>query len=637
MSDSSRPFEATFEHAAVGIAHVDPDGRWMRVNQRYCDILGYPKDELLGRNLCDLTHPGDLDRDLAAQAALLHGQSDQVTVEKRTLRKDGSVVWINASRVLVRDDEGAPAFVISVIEDVTARKEAESQLVAGEAQYRAIFDSAVEAIAVIDAAGSIQSVNPALVSMFGYAPPELIGKNIRLLMPEMIARHHDGYLEQYRQTGRRAIIGIGREVTGHRKDGTDFPLDLSVAEWRRDGAVFFTGIMRDVSARKAAEEALISGEARYRAIFDSAVEAIAVIDEVGTIQSVNPALMSIFGYGLDELDGRNIKMLMPDAIARQHDGYLSRYKETGERAIIGIGREVVGQRKDGSIFPLELSVAEWQREGAVFFTGIMRDISSRKEAEAGLRGSEERLRSLQNEFAHLARVNDLGEMAAAIAHEINQPLAAIVNYLTGARYLVAQGFDREAFEELALDVQLAAEQALRAGEIVRRLREFIGQGTGARVIERFDDLVESAMALALIDARTSGIQVERPAKTGDAYVEVDTIQIHQVLTNVIRNAIEAMTNAPPEQRRLLRLATRHDRNANSVELAASDSGPGIAPDIYDRLFEPFVTSKPHGMGMGLSVCRRLLEAHGGSIDVENRPGHGADFRIRLPVTAKKQK
>src|SRR3569832_882827 len=260
-----------------------------------------------------------------------------------------------------------------------------------------------------------------------------------MLMPYDIASRLDFYLRRYRDTGVKSIIGSGREVIGQRKDSTVFPLDLSVAEWQREGHTFFTGVMRDVSARKDAELALVAGEAQYRAIFDSAVEAMAVIDAKGIIQSVNPALQRTFGYMPDELLGKNIKMLMPPTIAKQHDGYLRRYHDTGVKAIIGSGREVIGRRKDGTVIPLDLSVAEWEREGRTFFTGVMRDISARRDAEIALRASEEQLLLLQNEFAHLARVNDLGEMAAAIAHEINQPLTAIVKYLDTGDAIAADG------------------------------------------------------------------------------------------------------------------------------------------------------------------------------------------------------
>jgi two-component system sensor kinase FixL len=259
----------------------------------------------------------------------------------------------------------------------------------------------------------------------------------------------------------------------------------------------------------------------------------------------------------------------------------------------------------------------------------MRDISARKQAEQALIGSEERLRLLQNEYAHLARVNDLGEMAAAIAHEINQPLAAIVNYLNSGLFLADTGHSEENFGYITEDMARASEQALRAGEIVKRLRAFISQGAGVRTIESVEQLVDGAMALALIDAKYAGISVEKQVEVETAQVEVDRIQIHQVIVNLLRNAVDAMTLSPPDKARHLRIAVAADGN-DMVSFTVADTGPGISPDIYEHLFEPFVTSKMNGMGMGLSLCQRLIESHGGTISVDNRPDMGATFTFRLP-------
>jgi two-component system sensor kinase FixL len=499
--EAERRFEATFEHAAVGIAHLDTQGRWIRLNARFCEITGYSCAELMTKTADDITHPLDLPRYGAGPEATAAGSGDLSAEEKRYIRKDGRVIWVNITRSTIRDPAGRPEFHVAVVEDITARKEAETQLTTGEAQYRAIFDSAIEAMAVIDAVGVIQSVNPAVERLFGYTPAQLLHNNIRMLMPEVIAANHDGYLSRYRETGRRAIIGIGREVLGQRKDGTAFPLDLSVAEWERAGETFFTGIMRDISVRKATETAL--------------------------------------------------------------------------------------------------------------------------------RQSEEKLRHLQKEFAHLARVNDLGEMAAAIAHEINQPLTAIVNYLNTGLMMTVDGYSEDGFADVERMMREAAGQALRAGNIIRRLREFVGQGNGARTVEPFEQLVESAMMLALIDARSGGILVERIPGARGARVEVDVVQIQQVLVNLLRNAVEALAGVPAEDLRRLSISTSLSPDGYA-EVAVADNGPGIAPEIALRLFEPFVTSKSNGMGMGLSVCRRLIEAHGGVIHAESVPGAGATFKIRLP-------
>jgi two-component system sensor kinase FixL len=264
-----------------------------------------------------------------------------------------------------------------------------------------------------------------------------------------------------------------------------------------------------------------------------------------------------------------------------------------------------------------------------FIVAFLFDITARKEAEAALHESEERLRQLQSEFAYLTRASDLGEMAAGIAHEINQPLAAIVNFLSIGLLVAEQGYSEEGFAEAEEMMYLASAQALRAGETVRRIREFIGDGNGTRTIERVDGLVDAAMALALIDARSTGIEVRRIDGAGDAEVRVDAVQIQQILVNLLRNAMDELEDLPPGSERWLELSTQ-THVGGVVEIEITDSGGGVPADIKEHIFDPFVTSKTGRMGMGLPICRRLAETHGVKIETESAPGRGATFKLVLP-------
>jgi len=495
-----------------------------------------------------------------------------------------------------------------------------------QAQYRAIFDNAFEAIAVIDIDGAIVSANRAVEQTFGYAPHEVLGQKVGMLLPEPFQSGSDAPHLSYGPAGLRAIAGLSREVHGRRKDGSVVPLDLSIAEWQRDGETFFTGIMRDISGRKDAESALADGKVHLANLYRQSGAGLAETDASGSFVSVNERYCEIVGRSREELLQLRLHDIVHPEDHQQNLPLFTRLVTAGgphsieERYVRGDG-SIVWVTKTASPVRIE--------DGKPIGLMVAIDVTERRLAEAALRGSEEQLRLLRNDFAHLARVNDLGEMAAAIAHEINQPLTAIVNFLHAGGISVARESTAEALAAARKAMALAAEQGLRAGAIVRGLREFVTKGDGGRMPERADDLVEAAMALALLDIRDAGIRLEhRP--DGDAMVDVDRVQIQQVLVNLMRNAVDALVTNPPGSARDLVVSVCAPAGEEVVEFSIADTGPGIPAALCDRLFEPFVTSKPKGMGMGLSVCQRIIDAHDGTIDVDCGDSAGATFRIRLP-------
>jgi two-component system sensor kinase FixL len=316
--------------------------------------------------------------------------------------------------------------------------------------------------------------------------------------------------------------------------------------------------------------------------------------------------------------GRNVKMLMPQPYRDAHDGYLDHYKRTGERRIIGIGRIVVGERKDGSTFPMELAVGEVRTSsGQRFFTGFVRDLTERQDTQA-------RLQELQSELLHISRLTALGEMASTLAHELNQPLSAIANYLKGGKRLLER--DPPDAERAADAMDKAADQALRAGEIIRRLRDFVTRGESEREIESLSKLVEEASALALIGAKEHGVRVAYRFDPKADLVLADKVQIQQVTLNLIRNAVDAMTTSA---RRELTIATDVAAGDGFARVSVADTGPGLSPEIADRLFQPFMSTKADGMGVGLSISRTIIEAHGGRIWCEPNKAGGATFHFTL--------
>lgn len=488
------------------------------------------------------------------------------------------------------------------------------------AWLHAVIDTAVDGIVIIDEMGVVQLFNLGCERLFGYSADQVIGQNVKILMPPPYQNEHDGYLSHYRETGERRIIGMGRNVLGRRADGSIFPMYLSVGEIRQEGAErFFVGVIRDTSEQHALESTLREQAERLRSILETVPDAIIVIDEHGLIESFSPAAERLFGWNAAEVTGKNVSVLMPAPYRDAHDGYLERYRRTGERRIIGIGRVVVGRRRDGTTFPMELAVGEAKSTGRRAFTGFIRDLTERQDADR-------RLQELQSELLHVARLSDMGQMASALAHELNQPLTAVSNWILAARRtLKTQVPDAPAV--IADFMDKAIDQAGRAGEIIRRLRSFIERGETERRGEDINKVIEEAAALAMVDAKEIGVRATFDFAPDVPLVWIDKVQVQQVVVNLVRNAIEAMSESP---RRFLSISTASVDDA-MVEVTIADSGPGLPPDVAARLFQPFTTTKQLGMGLGLSISRSIIDNMGGRLRADPNPEGGLIFRFTLPT------
>ncbi|MEH6789241.1 PAS domain S-box protein [Parasphingorhabdus sp.] len=374
---------------------------------------------------------------------------------------------------------------------------------------------------------------------------------------------------------------------------------------------------QDVTSLRTAENKLAQANSLLQSILTTIPDAMVVIDEAGLVSSFSATAEKMFGYEQEEIIGRNVKILMPMPYRDAHDNYISTYIRTGEKRIIGIGRTVVGCKKDGTNFPLQLEVGEARIGDERYFTGFMVDLTEKKQTEA-------EMQALQADLAHASRLSAVGTLASSLAHEINQPLTAIANYLSAARDMMDSDLEgnREYFLEA---LQESVTESLRAGTIVRRLREFVSRGEINRQALSIAQIVEDATVLGMIGAQEKGIECSIEIDVNSNHVFVDRVQIQQVMVNLMRNAIEAM--AASEEKKL-HIGVR-SLDAHWIEIAVSDTGSGIDQELGERIFDPFASTKGEGMGLGLSICRTIIEAHGGTIRAEAHAGGGTTFRITL--------
>lgn len=373
-----------------------------------------------------------------------------------------------------------------------------------------------------------------------------------------------------------------------------------------------------VTEELAAREPVFAREAHLRSILETIPDAMIVIDERGHIRSFSAAAEKMFGFREAEVLGENVSALMPSPDRERHDSYLEHYLSTGERKIIGIGRVTTARHRDGSTFPIDLHIGEARIGDERLFTGFIRDLTERQQAEL-------RLHDLQSELAHVSRVTAMGTLATSIAHELNQPLTAIANYVETASDLLLENTDRVTIGIVREALAECAAQSVRAGQIVRRLRDFISRGESERRIESLARVVNEASAMALIGAGERGVEVQVKLDPLADKVLVDRIQVQQVILNLVRNAIEAMAQSPV---RRIRLSSRAVVGGQ-VEVMIEDSGPGLATEVAERLFQPFVSTKSEGMGLGLSICHTIVHGHDGRIWADASMLGGTAFHFTL--------
>jgi two-component system sensor kinase FixL len=492
-----------------------------------------------------------------------------------------------------------------------------------ELEFRAVLDAAVDAIIVIDHEGRIEEFSQAAERVFGYPAAEVVGQNVNVLMPAPYRDEHDGYMRRYMETGQPRIIGIGREVQARRRDGSTFPCDLAVGQVRGIEPPRFIGFIRDITARKEADERLRRSETELQLAQELANLGNYVMHPDGrTADYFSPQLYRILAvaaedpsFGREEFLGRWVhpgdRQRVLDAFAQMDAG----------QAPLDIEYQVV--LPDGSVKHLHhIAQALLGPDGRIAkHVGTIHDVTDRRRAE-------DEARVLQERLTHFSRLSTMGEMAAGLAHEINQPLSAIATYAQACQRLIRSP-EHDPADVLAALEQINA-QALRAGEVIRRLRNFVKNREVKREPVNCSRLLEDLRTLAETDARLHNIRLRLDCEEPLPTVHADPIQLQQVVLNLVRNAIDAMAEAP-EGRREVILSTRMAAD-REVEITVTDHGTGLAPEATEHLFNPFFTTKAGGTGLGLAISRSIVRAHGGRLWHTPNEICGVRFHFTLPVS-----
>jgi two-component system, LuxR family, sensor kinase FixL len=508
----------------------------------------------------------------------------------------------------------------NVDRDITERKSAERALRESAGQMRALIETAVDGVILIDGRGTVLMFNPACEKLFGYFAEDVIGKNVKMLMPEPYRDEHDGYIANYLDTRKPKIIGIGREVAGLRADGSTFPMDLSVGEAKHQGGgSIFVGIIRDITERRAAVQALNESERSFRLLVEGVVDyALFMLDPHGHVASWNSGAERIKGYRVDEIIGQHFSRFytQEDQLDGQPARALQMAAEQGK-----FESEAWRLRKDGTRFWASVGIDAIRDETGTLigFAKITRDLTDRKRAEADLQQT-------RSELARVARVTTLVELTAAIAHEVHQPLTGLVSSGNASlRWLAAEPPNLDAARR---SIERMVDDGTRAGEVMGRIRNLVRRAPSRKDLLNVNVMILQAFALVDTEIHRNNIALHTELANDLPLVRGDRVQLQQVILNLFTNAIEAMSGADPAQRNLMVSSTKD--GSNGVLVTVRDSGTGLDEAVLSQLFEAFYTTKTQGMGIGLAVSRSIIQAHGGRLWATPNQPQGAIFQFTLP-------
>jgi PAS domain S-box-containing protein len=586
-----------------------PDGYLDFFNKRWLEYLGVSLDDLLGWRWTSVIHPDDLAQLVDRwQTSLATGKP--FDAEARLRRADGEYRLTLHRKVPLRDETGNIVKWYGSIIDIEDRKRAEKELKSSEEKSRVIVEAASDAVISMDESGSIQFANAATARVFGHDPAELIGKPLTVLMPDYLRKLHEVGFRRYLATGERHLNWQGAEVTALRKNGQEFPVEVSFGEMISNGHKGFTGFIRDISEKKRAEDELRKQKEVFQKIFENIPVIIVLRGQDRRIELVNPEFERVMGWTLKETRGQNLELyatFFPDPDYRQMALDLL-------AASTGEWNDLKVSVKDGRVIDV---AAIFLRLSDGSTLGIGQDITERKRAEAALQEAHA-------DLARVTRMAAMGELAAAIAHEVNQPLGAVVTY--GSASLRWLGGQPPNLEEAREAIERTVREATRASDVIGRIRALLQKGLPQ--MERLDvnTVIREVLILAGSELLKGGVTVRTELAADVPAVLGDRVQLQQVLLNLILNGVDAMSSITDRPRDLL---VRSSRHLEGVLIQVHDSGVGVDPGQAGHIFEPFFTTKPQGIGMGLSVGRSIVEAHGGRLWFTPGPSHGAFFQFTL--------
>jgi len=593
------------------------DLRFVRVNSAAERILGFSRAELLGH--------GDYDFFPDSQADFFTGKDREVLQTGKVVSIPEEAVesrhlgtrMLRTTKVPIHDDTGRPAYLLGIAEDITDKWLAEQALQKTETRFQTLFNSAAEFIFVIDSEGKILLTNRYAVDNSGYAESEIIGSNIKRFFTEKSQQTCDCNFPRLRETGSNRA-----DIEFVCRDGRVLLMECSATAVPDEAGNFttFLIIQRDVTERVQAAAALADSERRFKAIFNSTYQLIGLLDAAGSVLEVNRTALDFLGMQLADIVGRPFSEVVASRLSQKAQERVRKaIQDAGGGSPVRYEEEVVVANGERRIVDFTLKPVVDDNGQTVLIIPEGRDITDSRLAE------EDARRHLQ-EAAHVMRLGTMGEMASTIAHELNQPLTALVSYCGTAKSLTEKAPSQQ--EKLDSILDHAMEQAHRASDIIRHFREFVSKGNQQRERISLDHLVESALGLLSGELRNANVMLELHLDGGDCYVYVDKIQLEQVILNLLRNSSDAILQSGREDGRIDVYTRRHSNN--TAELTVIDNGPGVDPELQGHVFEPFQSGKATGMGMGLSISRSIIESHGGRLWNNRYQQGGAQFGFTLP-------